>query len=116
MEERKLTGNKMFEMVKEECERRLGNSENKEKEKNGVLYLGERNGKFGYFTEKWEGLENEDNKNFGKYEGEIKNGEPNGQGTLTIYDGTKFEGGFKNGVPYGLVTKTYPSGSKYVGV
>ena len=63
MEERKLTGNKMFEMVKEECERRLGNSENKEKEENGVLYLGWRNGKVGWYDEKWEGVENEDNKN-----------------------------------------------------
>ena len=35
----------------------------------GVLYIGERNGKFGYFTEKWEGLENEDNRDIGKYEG-----------------------------------------------
>ena len=42
----------------------------------GVLYVGERNGKFGYFTEKWEGLENEDNRDIGKYEGEIKNGFP----------------------------------------
>ena len=81
----------------------------------GVLYLGWRNGEVGWYDEKWEGVENEDNKNFGKYEGEIKNGETNGQGTLTIHDGTKYEGGFKNGVPYGLVTKTYPSGSKYVG-
>ncbi len=29
MKENKLTGNDMFNMVKEECERSLGNSENK---------------------------------------------------------------------------------------
>ena len=39
MEDRKLTGNKMFEMVKEECERILGNSYNKEKKNKGVEKL-----------------------------------------------------------------------------
>jgi len=34
MTEKKLTGNKMFEMVKEECERSLGRLEDK---KRGVL-------------------------------------------------------------------------------
>ena len=63
----------------------------------GVLYIGERNGKFGYFTEKWEGLENEDNRDIGKYEGEIKNGFPNGQGTFTLNDGEKYVGEFKDG-------------------
>jgi len=50
----------------------------------GVLYIGERNGKFGYFTEKWEGLENEDNRDIGKYEGEWKDGQMHGKGTLRI--------------------------------
>ena len=54
-----MTGNKMFEMVKEECERSLGRLEDK---KRGVLYWGKRNGKRGYFTEKWEGVESENNK------------------------------------------------------
>ena len=45
MEDRKLTGNKMFEMVKEECERSLGMLEDK---KRGVLYFGLRNGKYGW--------------------------------------------------------------------
>jgi len=69
MEVRKLTGNKMFEMVKEECERSLGNSENKEKEKKGVLYSGFRNGKGGWYKEKWEGGVSEDNFDIGIYEG-----------------------------------------------
>ena len=43
MEDRKLTGNKMFEMVKEECERVLGKGKEKGEEIKEVLYLGFRN-------------------------------------------------------------------------
>ena len=93
MTEKKLTGNDMFEMVKEECERSLGNSENKVEVNGGVLFLGWRNGKVGYYKEKWEG--GGDNKDWGKYEGEIENGEPNGQGTETWSDGSKYVGEFK---------------------
>jgi len=81
----------------------------------GVLYIGERNGKFGYFTEKWEGLENEDNRDIGKYEGEIKNGLPNGQGTVTLNDGEKYVGEWKDGKNYGQGTFYYTDGSVYVG-
>ena len=81
----------------------------------GVLYIGERNGKFGYFTEKWEGLENEDNRDIGKYEGEIKNGFPNGQGTFTLNDGEKYVGEFKDGKSHGQGTYTFKKGNKYVG-
>ena len=56
----------------------------------GVLYFGFRNGKVGYYTEKWEGFESEDNRDFSKYEGEIKIGFPNGQGILTYSDGEKY--------------------------
>ena len=63
----------------------------------GVLYIGERNGKFGYFTEKWEGLENEDNRDIGKYEEEIKYGFPNSQVTFTLNYGEKYVGKFKDG-------------------
>ena len=59
MTEKKLTGNKMFEMVKEECERILGRLEDK---KRGVLYWGKRNGKYG-----WE--EDGDEKKNSKYVG-----------------------------------------------
>ena len=96
MEVRKLTGNKMFEMVKEECERSLGNSENKEKEKKGVLYSGFRNGKGGWYKEKWEGGVSEDNFDIGIYEGEIKNGFRNGKGTYTSVGGRKHEGEWKD--------------------
>ena len=81
----------------------------------GVLYIGERNGKFGYFTEKWEGLENEDNRDIGKYEGEMKNGFPNGQGTFTLNDGEKYVGEFKDGKSHGQGTYTFKKGNKYVG-
>jgi len=81
----------------------------------GVLYVGERNGKFGYFTEKWEGLENEDNRDIGKYEGEIKNGFPNGQGTFTLNDGEKYVGEFKDGLENGQGTYTWSIGDEYIG-
>ena len=112
MTEKKLTGNEMFEMVKEECERILGNSENKGKKKKGVLYSGFRNGKGGWYKEKWEGVVSEDNFDIGKYEGEIKNGFRNGKGTYTSVGGRKHEGewkddrlwngtGYKNGTIFG---------------
>ena len=33
----------------------------------------------------------------GNYVGESKNGEPNGQGTMTLSDGANYVGEFKNG-------------------
>ena len=69
MQENKLTGNDMFKMVKEECERILGNT-NKPKigqnegKKNVVMYLGIRSGKVGWYEEKWEGLVSKDKKRF----------------------------------------------------
>jgi len=72
----------------------------------GVLYFGFRNGKVGYYTEKWEGFESEDNRDFSKYEGEIKIGFPNGQGILTFPDGEKYEGEFKDGKKNGQGTYT----------
>ena len=113
IKENKLTGNDMFNMVKEECERSLGNSENKVEVNRGVLFLGWRNGKVGYYKEKWEG--GGDNKDWGKYEGEIENGEPNGQGTETWSDGSKYVGEFKDGKWDGQGTITWSDGTKYVG-
>ena len=81
----------------------------------GVLYIGERNGKFGYFTEKWEGLENEDNRDIGKYEGEIKNGFPNGQGTMTLPNGNKYVGKWKDGFPNGQGSALSEDGEKFKG-
>ena len=85
---------------------------------------------------KW--VENGDEKNDGKYIGEIQNGKPNGQGTLTwtdlgkyigewkdgkfhgqgtltSTDGEKFVGEFEDGLPIGKGTLNYPNGTKYVG-
>jgi hypothetical protein len=81
----------------------------------GLLFIGERDGKFGYFTEKWKGLENEENKDIGKYEGEIKNGSPNGQGNFTLNNGEKYVGEFKDGKSHGQGTYTFKKGNKYVG-
>jgi len=81
----------------------------------GVMYLGLRKWKVGYYKEKWEGEESEDNKDSGKYEGEIQNGLPNGQGTSIDTDGRKYVGSWKNGKWNGKGTTTSPSGSKYEG-
>ncbi len=54
-------------------------------------------------------------KNDGKYVGEIRNGVPNGQGTLTSPDGGKFEGEFKDGLLNGQGTVIFPDGEKFEG-
>ena len=105
MEDRKLTGNDMFEMVKEECERILGRLEDK---KRGVLYFGLRNGKYG-----WE--EDGDEKKNSKYVGEVKYGIPYGQGTYSFPNGDKYVGEWKDGKKHGYGTLTYLNGEKYVG-
>ena len=81
----------------------------------GVLYWGYRDGKIGNYNEKWEGLESEENKDYSKYEGEIKNGFPNGHGTDTLPDGQKYVGEFKDGQYHGQGAETLPNGQKYVG-
>ena len=81
----------------------------------GVLYFGFRNGKVGYYTEKWEGFESEDNRDFSKYEGEIKIGFPNGQGILTFPDGEKYVGEYKNGLKNGHGTYTFLNGDNFEG-
>ena len=81
----------------------------------GNLYLGYRNGVFGWYEEKWEGEDNEDNKDIVKYEGEITNGVQHGQGTELYPDGSKYIGEYDDGKKNGHGTYTYPTGSKYVG-
>ncbi len=73
-----------------------------------VLFRTEINGKWGWHKYG-------DEKKDGKYSGEVKNGEPNGQGTVTWFDGAKFVGEFKDGNENGQGTETFPSGQKYVG-
>ena len=50
-----------------------------------------------------------------KYEGQVENGKPNGQGTYTNPDGKKYVGEFKDGKPNGQGTFTFKDGRKYVG-
>ena len=81
-----LTGNEMFKMAQEECERILGKVKGKGKERqNGVLFFINRDRKLGWY-------ENGDEKKDGKYVGEIGNEKPNGQGTMTYPDGSKYVG------------------------
>ena len=92
MTEKKLTGNEMFEVVKEECERILEKVENKGKKK-GILFFINRNWKVGWY-------EDGDEKNDGKYVGEIENGKPNGHGTHTYSNGETYVGKWKGGSPW----------------
>jgi len=50
-----------------------------------------------------------------KYVGQVKEGEPEGLGTLTFPDGKKYVGQFKNGQPEGAGTLTLPDGTKKLG-
>ena len=86
MEERELTGNKMFEMVKVECEKQL-------KKRKGVLFFINRDRILGWYKKG-------DRKKDGKYVGEIENRKPNGQGTHTYSNGEKYVGEWKGGMPW----------------
>jgi len=61
----------------------------------------------------WKGVGEKDT--YPEYKGEVENGVPNGQGTLTTPNGWKYVGEFKSGERNGQGTETYPDGSKYVG-
>ena len=50
-----------------------------------------------------------------EYEGEIRNGKPDGFGILIWFDGIKYVGNFKDGKEHGQGTFTSPDGTKYVG-
>ena len=55
-------------------------------------------------------FKNGDEKINSRYEGEIKNGVPNGKGTLFFPDGEKQEVEFKDGqflINYGILSKIY---------
>jgi len=101
MTENKLTGKKMFEMVKEECEMILGKVETGvKKSQKGVLFFREGNSGFGWY-------EDGDEKEDGKYVGEIENRKPNGQGTNNFNDGRMYVGGWKDGKEHGQGTFTF---------
>ena len=63
--------------------------------------------------EVWKGFGDKDTQP--KYQGDVKSGVPNGQGTLTYPNGGKFVGEWKNGKPNGNGTFTFPDGGNYVG-
>jgi len=107
MTEKKLTGNQMFEMVKEECERILGKVKGKgKKRQNGVLFFINRSRIVGWY-------EDGDEEKDSKYVGKTKNGKPNGQGTQTWSDfGDKYVGEWKNGKKHGQGTFTWSNGKK----
>ena len=89
MMELKLTGNKMFEMVKEECEKYF----EKLKKRKGVLFFINRNRIVGWY-------EDGDEEKDGKYVGEIEYRKPNGQGTHTYSNGEIYVGKWKGGSPW----------------
>ena len=86
MEERELTGNKMFEMVKVECEKHFKHL----KKRRGVLFFINRDSKLGWYKKG-------DRKKDGKYVGEIENRKPNCQETHTYPNREKYAGEWKVG-------------------
>ena len=89
--------------------------------KKEVMYLGHRNGKVGYYKEKLE-VESQGNTNVAKFEGEMENGVPNGQGTFTFTAGKKWVGEFRENTPwnitiydkYGTILRKYVNGKVIV--
>ena len=79
-----------------------------EKKQKGVLFNSKRNGQWGWFKDG-------DEKKDGKFIGEIENGIPNGQGTVTWTEHGKYVGEYKNGERNGQGTFTWNDGGKYVG-
>jgi hypothetical protein len=92
-----------------------GKIDDKDKKNKRVLYLGLRNGKSGFFTEKWEGLGDEKNIDYAKYEGDVDNGLPNGQGEETSIYGRTYVGGFKDGKEHGIGKYTHTNDEIFVG-
>ena len=101
MTEKKLTGNEMFELVKEECEKILEKVKGKgKKRQNGVLFFINRNRMVGWY-------EDGDEEKDGKYVGEIEYMKPNRQGTHTYSNGEIYVGKWK--VSVSIHTKPTPS-------
>ena len=74
----------------------------------GVLYLYKTSSGYAWGTF-------EDGKVQSKYNGEIKNGRPNGFGYQTYKNGNKYFGEHKKGLPNGEGRSIYPDGSMYLG-
>ena len=63
----------------------------------------------------WIWFESSDGPYSGRYEGQIENGKPEGQGTLTFLNGTKYVGEYKNGTWNGHGIFYFPGGEKWEG-
>ncbi len=50
-----------------------------------------------------------------KYQGQVKDGKPNGLGVIFDPNGSKYVGSWMNGEQNGQGTETFPNGEKYVG-
>ena len=63
----------------------------------------------------WSWFKNRNQKSDAKYEGQIINDVPNGEGFIIFLDNSKYEGEFREGIPDGKGTYTWANGSIYVG-
>ena len=79
----------------------------------GILYRDTPYSKFVEGGRKW--FKSGDEKTQVKFEGDILNGVPNGQGTFTLPNGGKYVGEVKNGEFHGQGTFTWPDGGQFVG-
>ena len=61
----------------------------------------------------WKGFGDKDTQP--KYQGQVKDGKPNGLGDIIYPDGSSYMGGWENGKYQGQGTFTKPDGTKYVG-
>ena len=61
----------------------------------------------------WKGFGDKDTQP--KYQGQVKDGKPNGLGDIIYPDGSSYVGGWENGKYQGQGTYTKPDGTKYIG-
>ena len=78
--------------------------------KGETLYRWKNTSGIGYV---WKGYGNKDTHR--KYQGDVKNGKPNGLGFLIYPNGWKYMGSWKNGEHNGQGTYSHTDGRKYVG-
>ena len=62
---------------------------------------------------KWMGFGDKDTQP--KYQGQVKEGKPNGLGVINFPDGSRYEGGWENGLFNGQGIFSKSNGTKYVG-